>query len=489
MTHVFVSYMRDDTLFVDRLRARLAEAGFSVWTAELSQAGTGWHEAVDAALREAFAVIVVLSRAASTSPFVAYEWACGLGAGADVIPLLLEPAPLHPRLRTSGALDFTDARRAPWEELIGRLRISEATRSSLVKTGELGSLSGRERALLADELAAVASALLAQTGADAGSLSRLLAVLGRLGGSMAVHTLASALTDARPDVRYAAGDALLALGRAALPDLQTALTGADPRAREGAALALARMAPDALASAGEAALPALVDVLRHDTGALRETAVSALARLGAAAVPALLRALEDPSWDVRALALDALGQAGDPAAVPGLLRILDGDDADLRARAASALGEIGHRSALPGLIRALHDRDGVVRWWAAEALGRLGDPAAIAALLEAGRRPGEEIGARLTAVRALARIGDPAAVPGLLELLHDTYWVVREAAARALGEIADPTAIAGLEQALFDEQPTVREAALEALARIDSPQAQQIVAQFRWDGADDWLGR
>jgi len=91
-------------------------------------------------------------------------------------------------------------------------------------------------------------------------------------------------------------------------------------------------------------------------------------------------------------------------------------------------------------------------------------------------------------VRALARIGNAAAVPGLLTLLNDGYWVMREAVARALGEIGDETAITGLEQALFDEQPAVREAALEALSRIDSPQAQQIVAQFRWEGTADWLG-
>lgn len=487
MTHVFISYVSSDSLFVDRLRARLTEVGFSLWAGDPSHAGGEWRETVDEALRQAFAVVVVLSRAASASPFVAYEWACGLGAGADVIPLQVETTWLHPRLRLLGVLDFTDVRRAPWEELIGRLRVSEATRASLAKTGELGSLAGRERAVLADELAAVASALLDDPRPEAEWLARLLAVLGRLGGAAAVRTLARALPDSRADVRYAATDALLALGRAALPDLQAALAGNDPQVREGAALALARLAPDALATAGEVAIPALVGVLRHDSGALRETAVSAMARIGGAAVPALLRALDDKSWDVRALAIDALGQVGDPAAVPGLLGLLESDDADLRARAASALGAIGQRSALPGLIRALRDRDGVVRWWAAEALGRIGDPAAIAALLEALRRPAEEVGARLTAVRALARIGDPAAVPGLLELLHDPYWVVREATARALGEIADPAAIAGLEQALFDEQPTVREAALEALSRIDSPQAQQIVAQFRWDGAGDWL--
>ena len=487
MTHVFISYVSSDSLFVDRLRARLTEAGFSLWAGEPSRAGGEWRETVDEALRQAFAVVVVLSRAASASPFVAYEWACGLGTGTDVIPLQVETTWLHPRLRLSGVLDFTDARRAPWEELIGRLRVSEATRASLTPAGTTDGLDGDERTLLAAEVATVVDALL-DSNADTGVLSRLLAVLGRLGGSLAVRSLARALPDSRADVRYAATDALLALGRAALPDLQAALAGDDPQVREGAALALARLAPDALVAAGESALPALVSVLRHDAGPLRETAVSALARIGGAAVPALLRALDDRSWDVRALAVDALGQVGDPAAVPGLLRVLESDDADLRARAASALGEIGQRNALPGLIRALHDRDGVVRWWAAEALGRIGDPAAIAALLEALRRPDEEMGARLTAVRALARIGDPAAVPGLLTLLRDTYWVMREAAARALGDIGDEAAISGLEQALFDEHPTVREAALDALARIDSPQAQQIVAQFRWDGAGDWLG-
>ncbi|MBP8972380.1 MAG: HEAT repeat domain-containing protein [Anaerolineae bacterium] len=486
MAHIFISYIQENSLFADRLRARLAESGFAVWEGDDLRPGDEWRETVDLALREAFAVVVVMSRAASTSPFIAYEWACGLGLGADVIPIVIEPAMLHPRLRALGVLDFTDARRAPWDELIGRLRIGQATRAYFAAPGAPAVLDAEDHALISGELAEISNLLLAQEDADVGLISRLLAVLGRMGGTAAVHALLRALPDERPDVRYAAADALKALGKGALPVLKTALGDEDARLREGAAMALARSAPDALAGAGEAAIPALIGVLRRDVGAQREAAVAALVRIGGAAVPALVRSLEDGDWEQRALALDALGRLGDPAAVPALVGMLSDEDDDLRARAASALGQIGDASALPGLIRALGDRDGVVRWWAAEALGRSGDPAAVPALLEALRAPHEDMGTRLTVVGALARLGDATAVPVLLALLRDEYLVLREAAARALGQIGDPAAVAGLEEALYDEQPTVREAALEALARLDTPGAREAVEQYRRGESGDW---
>ena len=486
MAHIFLSYIQDNSPFVDRLRGRLAESGFAVWEGDDLRAGDEWRETVDLALREAFAVVVVMSRAASTSPFIAYEWACGLGLGADVIPIVIEPAMLHPRLRALGMLDFTDAGRAPWDELIGRLRIGQATRAYFAAPGAPPALDAEDHALITGELAEIGDLLLAQEDADTGLISRLLAVLGRLGGTAAVHALLRALPDERPDVRYAAADALKALGKGALPVLQAALGEEDARLREGAAMALARSAPDALAGAGEAAIPALIGVLRRDVGAQREVAVAALVRIGGAAVPALVRALDDGDWEQRALAVDALARLGDPAAVPALVSLLSDEDDDLRARAASALGQIGDASALPGLVRALGDRDGVVRWWAAEALGRSGDPAAVPALLDALRAPHEDMGTRLTVVGALARLGDAAAVPGLLALLRNEYLVLREAAARALGQIGDPAAVAGLEEALYDEQQSVREAALEALARLDTPQAREAVEQYRRGEAGDW---
>lgn len=486
MAHIFISYIRENSPFVDRLRARLAEAGFAVWTGGDLRAGDEWRETVDLALREAFAVVVIMSRAASTSPFIAYEWACGLGLGADVIPVAIEPTMLHPRLRALGVLDFTDARRAPWDELIGRLRIGQATRSYFAASGASPALDADDHALITGELSAMSDLLLAQEDADTGLISRLLAVLGRLGGTAAVHALLRALPDGRPDVRYAAADALKALGKSALPVLQAALGDEDARLREGAAMALARSAPDALAGAGETAIPALIGVLRRDVGAQREAAVAALVRLGEAAVPALVHALDGGDWEQRALAVDALGRLGDAAAIPALVGILSDEDDDLRARATSALGQIGGISALPGLVSALGDRDGVVRWWAAEALGRSGNPAAVPALLDALRAPHEDMGTRLAIIGALARLGDAEAVPGLLALLRNEYLVLREAAARALGQIGDAAAVVGLEEALYDEQPAVREAALEALARLDTPQAREAVEQYQRGESGDW---
>jgi hypothetical protein len=123
MAHVFVSYKRNtaNRRFVNKMTEYLTEAGFDSWidTEEL-QAGEDWREAIDQAIREALAVIVVLTPDAVASQYVTYEWAFALGVGKDVIPILYRDAPLHPRLLGKHYLDFTHSP-YPWDRLIARL--------------------------------------------------------------------------------------------------------------------------------------------------------------------------------------------------------------------------------------------------------------------------------------------------------------------------------------------------------------------------------
>lgn len=48
-----------------------------------------------------------------------YEWTFALGVDVKVIPILLEPTPLHPRLEVLQHLDFSIHRSArPWDKLL-----------------------------------------------------------------------------------------------------------------------------------------------------------------------------------------------------------------------------------------------------------------------------------------------------------------------------------------------------------------------------------
>jgi HEAT repeat protein/lysophospholipase L1-like esterase len=195
-------------------------------------------------------------------------------------------------------------------------------------------------------------------------------------GRPAVPALFDALRDVRQGVRWAAADALHALGPAApadVPRLAAALASDDAYVRGFAAWTLGNLGP-----AAREAVPALVAVLGEDDAYGRAGAATALAKMGAAA----------------------------REAVPALIRGLRSGDPDRRWKAARALGRIGpdSREAVPVLIDALADPNVHVRVHSARALGRIGPAArsAAAALTRLGKDPVEDV--RREAAEALARI-------------------------------------------------------------------------------------
>jgi len=125
MSHIFISYQGDDSDFADKVCTKLRTKKIPYWIAKTHlQGGDPWQPAIDTALREAFAVIVVMSPAAKASEYVAYEWSFALGADKLVIPLLRIKTPLHPRLAQIQYEDFTgsDSDRGPWQSLLKRVR-------------------------------------------------------------------------------------------------------------------------------------------------------------------------------------------------------------------------------------------------------------------------------------------------------------------------------------------------------------------------------
>ncbi len=120
MGHVFISYARKDARLVDALRQKLKEAGFEVWTDSVLRPGNDWRHEIDEAIRNAFALLVIITPAAKSSEYVTYEWAFALGLGIKVIPVIVKGTPLHPRLEFLQHVDFIPRRGEdyPWERLI-----------------------------------------------------------------------------------------------------------------------------------------------------------------------------------------------------------------------------------------------------------------------------------------------------------------------------------------------------------------------------------
>jgi len=130
MNHIFISHSHEDGDFADVLHERLAhQAGFTVWKDNDGiRGGEDWRREIDLAIKEAFALIVVMTSEAKASEYVTYEWAFAWGAGVKVFPIMLKGTELHPRLESLQYLDFTNRNARPWDKLIELLRETESSK-------------------------------------------------------------------------------------------------------------------------------------------------------------------------------------------------------------------------------------------------------------------------------------------------------------------------------------------------------------------------
>jgi HEAT repeat protein len=126
MQHVFISYAHSDNDFAQLVRTELQAAEIQTWLAQESlKAGEDWREGIDDAIKESFAVIVIISPASDQSKYVTYEWALAYGLGIPIIPILYKsialPQKPHPRLETLQYENFSSNINRPWRRLIERL--------------------------------------------------------------------------------------------------------------------------------------------------------------------------------------------------------------------------------------------------------------------------------------------------------------------------------------------------------------------------------
>ncbi|GAC1655294.1 MAG: hypothetical protein NVS4B12_27680 [Ktedonobacteraceae bacterium] len=137
--HIFICYQHEDSDFAEVLINRVEKAGFDTWIDDNQlRAGEDWRAGIDQAIKDAFALIVIMSPKAKASEYVTYEWAFAWGAGVKVIPVLYKATPLHPRLEALQYLNFTDRVVRPWDTLINTLTIlADTSHSSTLPTQDI----------------------------------------------------------------------------------------------------------------------------------------------------------------------------------------------------------------------------------------------------------------------------------------------------------------------------------------------------------------
>lgn len=375
--HIFVSYKHDEQDFVEMLIHQLQAAGFPVWVdTEQLRAGENWREAINFAIQDAFALILVISPEAKASQYVTYEWAYAQGTGIKVIPVLLkETEKLHPQLEMLQYLDFTDRARPPWDKLMRRLWELQGEQQPYTVT------------VSRDAPPAVKSAVAALDSHNAEERRTALKSLAQMNHPAAYAALVSAVQHTMRDVRV---DAAFLLAKqtdykdpAAVPGLLDALGDEDPRIRSAACKALGDIGDGA-------AVAELLRVMVKDSDSnIRWQATGALGKMGLSAVPGLCEALRDEDWKVRRSAAEALWSMHEPSAVPRLAEALVDKNDVVRQAAAGALEGMGAGAVMP-LIEVMKSmKDAGISRAAADMLQKIGSDVGIEAVKEWNKTRGQ----------------------------------------------------------------------------------------------------
>ena len=124
MKRVYLAYAPAAAQRADELRRILLAQGFRPWIDAEPRESRLWHHAIDGAIRNADALILLQTSEASESVNITYECAYALGCGIPVFIIVIDDAALHPRLRDTPRFDlrqFTDENRF-WDHFIAEFR-------------------------------------------------------------------------------------------------------------------------------------------------------------------------------------------------------------------------------------------------------------------------------------------------------------------------------------------------------------------------------
>lgn len=423
MSHCFIAYHSSDRLLAEKVQVTIRNGGIATWIEHrLSPSESWWHTDVDQAIRDSFALVVIVSPASKTNIAVTYSWAFALGAEIPIIPLLVEPVRNHPRFDTVQTFQITPTGQGSWDEVLAYIH-SIAPPSAIQEQ----ATPQPDETTDSDTKKRQAEESDRRTGSSVQS-----SIVASLSGAEheAVHlTLTESLHHPMRDIRIQASLMLAQFQEVqAVPVLIEALHDSDKDVNQHAAWGLMHI--------GEPAVPYLVAALCDEQNSVRKDIARVLGQIGIAdAVPALISLLDDHVSEVRKTTAEALGQIKDAAAVSSLRRLLRDENEGVRRIAAEALGQIGDFSAAPDLINALQDdqESESVRVVATWSLGQIKDKVAIPVLIDALQ--GDNVQIRQAATEVLKEVGDISQEPVLTEILHNGDNDVRRAAARVLAHI------------------------------------------------------
>ena len=106
--HYFISYCRQEVTFADSFSRELEKRGIRTWVDFRNLVpGHAWQSQLDDAVKNAAAILLVVSKASMSSLPVKDEWIKSLAVGKRIILIIFEPCKLDPSLRGLEWVDFT----------------------------------------------------------------------------------------------------------------------------------------------------------------------------------------------------------------------------------------------------------------------------------------------------------------------------------------------------------------------------------------------
>lgn len=93
MSHIFISYSKQNLEYARKLSAHLRALGFDVWIDEVIEPGDDWWRNIRKAIRECAAFVLIMTPEAEESHWVSLELVHALEYKKPIFPLLLDGSP------------------------------------------------------------------------------------------------------------------------------------------------------------------------------------------------------------------------------------------------------------------------------------------------------------------------------------------------------------------------------------------------------------
>lgn len=120
---IFISYSRDNKLYVSSLVKAFRDEGFTVWFDNHIKTGEDWDSSIEREIKEADALVMVLSETSVASENVKDEMSYAMSLNKHINPIKIEECDVPMRLARKQFIDFTKlGHEAGFQKLVGDIK-------------------------------------------------------------------------------------------------------------------------------------------------------------------------------------------------------------------------------------------------------------------------------------------------------------------------------------------------------------------------------